>query len=45
VQAEYERLLKSKPRFVYIPVGGPRAKLVVWDEHGQRPVDFIHYGD
>jgi hypothetical protein len=45
VQAEYERLLKSKPRFVYIPIGGPRAKLVVWDEHGERPVDFVYYGD
>jgi hypothetical protein len=45
VQAEYERLLKSKPHFVYVPIGTPRAKLVVWDNHGKRPVDFVYYGD
>jgi len=47
VQAEYERLLKAKPRYVYIPTDGVRAKLVVWDEHayGGRPVDFVYYGD
>ena len=45
VQAEYERLLKSKPGFVYVPVGTPRAKLVVWDDHGKHPVDFVYYGD
>jgi hypothetical protein len=47
VQAEYERLLKGKPRYVYIPTDGVRAKLVVWDEHayGGRPVDFVYYGD
>ena len=47
VQAEYERLLKAKPRYVYIPTDGVRAKLVVWDEHpyGGHPVDFVYYGD
>jgi hypothetical protein len=47
VHAEYERLLKAKPRYVYIPTDGVRAKLVVWDEHayGGRPVDFVYYGD
>jgi hypothetical protein len=46
VQAEYERLLRAKPRYVFIPTDAVRAKLVVWDEHGfGRPVDFIYYGD
>jgi hypothetical protein len=47
VQAEYERLLKAKPRYVYLPTDGVRAKLVIWDEHayGGRPVDFVYYGD
>lgn len=45
VQAEYERLYNSKPRYVFIPIGTPRAKLVVWDDHGHRPVDFVYYGD
>jgi hypothetical protein len=47
VKAEYERLLNAKPRYVYIPTDGVRAKLVVWDEHayGGRPVDFVYYGD
>jgi hypothetical protein len=47
VQAEYERILKTKPRYVYIPTDGVRAKLVVWDEHayGGHPVDFVYYGD
>jgi len=45
VQAEYERLYKSKPRYVFIPVAAPRAKLVVWDDHGKHPVDFVYYGD
>lgn len=46
VQAEYERLYKAKPRFVYIPTDAVRAKLVVWDESGfGRPVDFVYYGD
>lgn len=47
VKAEYERLLKAKPRYVYIPTDAVRAKLVVWDDHayGGRPVDFVYYGD
>lgn len=45
VQAEYERLYKAKSRFVYIPVAAPRAMLVVWDEHGKRPVEYVYYGD
>ncbi len=47
VKSEYERLLNAKPRYVYIPTDGVRAKLVVWDEHayGGRPVDFVYYGD
>lgn len=46
VQAEYERLYKAKPRFVYIPTDAIRAKLVVWDESGfGRAVDFVYYGD
>jgi hypothetical protein len=45
VQAEYERLYKAKSRYVFVPVGAPLAKMVVWDEHGKRPVDFVYYGD
>jgi hypothetical protein len=46
VQAEYERLYKAKPRFVYIPTDAIRAKLVVWDEANfGRAVDFVYYGD
>ena len=45
VQAEYERLYKAKSRYVFIPIGTPRAKLVVWDDHGKHPVDFVYYGD
>ena len=45
VQAEYERLYKAKSRYVFVPIGTPLAKMVVWDEHGKRPVDFIYYGD
>jgi hypothetical protein len=45
VQAEYERLYKAKSRYVFIPIGTPRAKMVVWDEHGKHPVDFVYYGD
>jgi hypothetical protein len=45
VQAEYERLYKAKSRYVFVPVGTPLAKMVVWDDHGKRPVDYIYYGD
>jgi hypothetical protein len=45
VRTEYERLYNSKPRYVFVPVAPPRAKLVVWDEQGRRPVDFVFYGD
>jgi hypothetical protein len=45
VQAEYERLYKAKSRYVFVPVGTPRAKMVVWNDHGKRPVDFVYYGD
>lgn len=49
VQAEYERILRQKPRYVFLPTDAVRAKMIVWDEHGVagqgRPVDFIYYGD
>src|SRR6185436_11954511 len=45
VQAEYERLYNAKSRYVFVPIGTPLAKMVVWDEHGKRPVDFVYYGD
>lgn len=45
-RAEYERLLKLKPRSVIVPTDFTRNKLVVWDPHGSgRPVDFVYYGD
>lgn len=48
VKAEYERLLKLRPRAVIIPTDASRGMMWVWDMPGgmlKRPVPFIYYGD
>lgn len=46
-RAEYERLLKQRPRTVIVPTDAARGKLIAWDGGGfmGRPVDLVYYGD
>jgi hypothetical protein len=47
-RAEYERLLKLRPRTVIVPTDAARGKLMAWDAgdgYMGRPVDFVYYGD
>jgi hypothetical protein len=47
-KAEYERLLKARPRAIIIPTDPARGMMWVWDAPGgllKRPVPFTYYGD
>lgn len=46
-KAEYERVLKARPRTLIVPTDAARGKLMAWDGGGYRgrPIDFVYYGD